>query len=634
MFTDMVGYAALSQRDETYALLLLEDHRKLVRPFFPKHSGHEIKTIGDAFLVEFDSALEAVRCAFEIQQSLHELNSGRPFEKRVTIRVGVHLGDVVHSEDDVYGDAVNIASRIEPLAEPGGVCVTGQVYDQVKNKFEFPFSSLGRKQLKNVGDAIEVFKAVLPWEEKLRSSTVDVRRIAVMPFANMSRDPGDEYFADGMTEELISSISNIGGLSVISRTSVMKFKGERRTASEIGQELKAGTLLEGSVRKSGEIVRVTAQLIDVNTDRHLWSQNYDRELRNIFAIQSEIAKNVADSVRVKIIPPELSRIERKPTENTTAYTLYLKGRHLWNKRGSEDLKKAAGFFERAIGEDPSHAPSYVGLADCFLVLRTNWGVDLDPNHEKAKTLLSKALAMDPGLAEAQATMGLLLEDEYHLRQAEEKYRKAIDLKPGYIFAHMWYSNLLINQVRFDEALEQVREAMDLDPLSPFVNMKHAFYYLARREYGKALELCKRVVELDPNYSPAHATMGLICGKMKLFEDSKRYNETAIAEMQDSFPLVRKNLETWTGYFENDKNTVEKLLPQLQEHLQETLTTNYEIGCFYFYLGQTDKAFEWLERSFSNKEYNLLQIQVDPFIDEMPRNDTRYGDILKRLELRD
>jgi len=475
MFTDIVGYTAMVQKNEANALRLLEEHRRVIRPFFPKHRGREIKTMGDAFLVEFPSALEAVRCAFNIQQFLHESNLGGPADRKVTLRVGVHLGDVVHSRNDVYGDAVNIASRIQPLAEPGGVSVTEQVLDQIKNKFEFPFSSLGKKELKNVSETIEVYKLVLPWQERSQPSPSDKHRIAVMPFANMSRDPDDEYFAEGMTEELISSISNISGLSVISRTSVMKFKGGGKTVSEIGEELKVGTLLEGSVRKADNVVRITAQLIDVKTDQHLWSQKYDRELKNIFAVQSEIAKQVADSVRVRIIPPEMTRIERKPTENPDAYTLYLKGRYLWNKRGPEDMKKAAEFFERAIREDASFAPSYVGLADCLLVLRTNWGLDLDPNNEKARTMLDRAIGIDPALAEAHATMGMLLEDIYHLREAERKYREAIDLKPGYVFAHMWLCNLLINQLRFNEAFDQVKMVLELDPLSPLTNMKHAWY---------------------------------------------------------------------------------------------------------------------------------------------------------------
>ena len=222
MFTDMVGYTALTRRDEAGALRVLDEQRDLIRPLFPKHSGKEVKTIGDAFLVEFGSALEATRCAFEIQQALHERNSGLPIEKWVQLRIGIHLGDVVHSEDDVYGDAINVASRIEPLAEPGGVCVSNEVREQVRNKFDFPLQSLGKKDLKNVGEPVEVFRVVLPWEGEAGGGGFDPHRIAVLPFANMSPDPRDEYIADGMTEELIGAVAWMEGVNVVSRTTVTK----------------------------------------------------------------------------------------------------------------------------------------------------------------------------------------------------------------------------------------------------------------------------------------------------------------------------------------------------------------------------------------------------------------------------
>jgi len=257
MFTDIVGYAALTQSNESQALQVLERHNKLLRPIFPKFHGKEVKSIGDSFLVEFDSALEALKCAAEIQSFLHDYNLASKEDWKIKLRIGIHLGDVIHRENDVFGDAVNIASRVEPIADPEGICITQQVYDQVHNKFELPTLPLGQKSLKNLDKPVGVFRVAMPWEDRLEFRTLNPRRIAVMPFVNMSRDSRDEYFADGMTEELISTISNISGLSVISRTSVMKFKGGKKTASEIGQELGAGTLLEGSVRKSENPVRIS-----------------------------------------------------------------------------------------------------------------------------------------------------------------------------------------------------------------------------------------------------------------------------------------------------------------------------------------------------------------------------------------
>lgn len=242
MFTDMVGYTALGQRNEPLSLTILEEQRKLIRPILFRHEGREVKTIGDAFLVEFPNALEAVRCAYDIQRSAREFNIPLSEERRIHLRIGVHLGDVVGSGGDISGDAVNVASRIEPLAEDGGVCISRQVYDQVKNKLDLPLLSLGLKSLKNVTEPVEIFKMVMPWaEERIPPSTqFEKRRIAVLPFANISPDPQDEYFADGMTEEFISTISKIGGLKVIARTSVMGYKGESKKIDEIARELGVG----------------------------------------------------------------------------------------------------------------------------------------------------------------------------------------------------------------------------------------------------------------------------------------------------------------------------------------------------------------------------------------------------------
>jgi adenylate cyclase len=426
MFTDIVGYTALTQSNESQAMEVLERHARLLRPFFPRFHGKEVKTIGDSFLVEFGSALDAVRCAAEIQSYLHDYNLSSKEEWKVKLRIGIHLGDIIRKEGDVFGDAVNIASRIEPIAPPEGVCVSQQVYDQVSNKFERPLMLMGDKALKNVSRPMAVYSVQMPWEQPVPrngASPLPRDRIAVLPFRNMSPDPTDEYFAEGMTEEIISTVSGISGLSVISRTSVMGYKGTTKNVKEIGKELEVGSVLEGSFRKAGNRIRVTAQLIDVAGDKHLWTQNYDRNLDDVFEVQSDVAKQVADALRVKILTPEMKRIEKKPTENTTAYTDYLKGRYLWNKRGIEDLKQALESFVKSVKEDPGFALGYVGVADCRLLLRNNWGLDRDANLETARTMVAKALELDPTLAEAHTTKGMVLESDYDFKQAEEEYRR-------------------------------------------------------------------------------------------------------------------------------------------------------------------------------------------------------------------
>ena len=471
-----------------------------------------------------------------------------------------------------------------------------------------------------------------PQEPTTGQAVLDKHRIAVLPFVNMSPDPADEYFADGITDEIITTVSGISGLSVISRTSAMVYKGASKRLGEIGRELGVGSILEGSFKKAGNKIRVTTQLIDVATDGHLWAQNYDRNLDDIFAVQSDVAKQVAEALRVRILSSEKERVERKPTASTAAYTLYLKGRYLWNTRRLEDVRKAAEYFEQVIKEDPEFALGYTGLADCSLILHDK-GYDLQANMEKAKTMVAKALELDLGLAEAHATKGLALANEHNIREAEEEFRRAIELKPSYAFAHMWYFILLLSQLRWDDALEQIERALELDPLSPVINLNHASFYYARREYGRALELFKRVTTLDPDYGPARYQLVIAYGKMKMFDDMRR-EAAAVIELlaRSGFPFasVRAVADANIAFLEGDRQTLRRLLPQLEDPVLGPLISASLIAAFYFYLGERDKGFEWLERSFSRGE-DLSSIKYDPDFDGI-RTDPRYLDLLKRLGL--
>jgi TolB-like protein len=632
MFTDMVGYTALGQRNESLSLVLLEEQRKLIRPILARHNGREIKTIGDAFLVEFLNALDATRCAYDIQRATREFNISLATEKRIHLRVGLHLGDVVESQGDISGDAVNIASRIEPLAEDGGVCLSQQVYDQVESKFELPLRSLGPKSLKNVKMPVEVYKVVMPWEQEVSPTvgTLPPRdRIAILPFRNMSPDPNDEYFAEGITEEIISTVAGISGLSVISRTSVMGYKGSTKQVKEIGKELDVGSVLEGSFRKAGNRIRVTAQLIDVAADRHLWAQNYDRNLDDVFEVQSDVARQVAESLRVKILSPERERIERRPTESAVAYSLYLKGRNFWNKRGVGNTGKAREYFELAVHEDPNFALGYVGQADCCLIL-ANWGIDIEANLQKSKALATKSLELDEGLAEAHTTKGMVLANEYDLRGAEEEYRKAIDSKPSYATAHHWYFLLLLSQTRWNEALEQVKKAVELDPLSPVINYNLGIFYSAKRDYGKAIELFNRVIELDPDFPPVHVDLVSTYGRMKMYNDMRKEEAIVLKLLKDVYPAIEKWVDCKTALFEGDGETVRKILPEIEARPHEAGHVAYESAVAHFYLGENDKGFEWLERACLKRE-DLSNIKWDPDFDSI-RTDPRYLDLLKRLGL--
>jgi TolB-like protein len=409
MFTDVVGYSLISSRNEKKALEQVADLRKLLQGVFSRYDGRVVKTMGDGFLVEFASAVKAVDCAVEAQSELARSNLDRAVDDRLRIRIGVHVGDVVHSEGDVMGDAVNIASRVQALADPGGVLVTRQVYDQVKGKVQSEMATIGPRELKNIPGRVEIFR-VLPKplvSEEGGNHELDPHRVAILPFANLSPDPNDGYFADGLTEELISTISQIGELSVISRASAMRYKDTRLTKDQVGQELRVGTILEGSVRKAGNRVRIAAQLLNVETDRYVWSQNYDRDLTDIFGVQGEIAERVAEGLKVELLVREKQRLGKRSTTNTEAYTFYLQGRVHWGERSREGSEKAIRCFEEAIRLDPGFSEAYSGLADTYAVLADYGWMDSTRAGTLARENATRALALDESLAEAHASLGLV-----------------------------------------------------------------------------------------------------------------------------------------------------------------------------------------------------------------------------------
>lgn len=501
MFTDMVGYTALGQRNESLSLGLLEEQRKLVRPTLARHNGREVKTIGDAFLVEFPNALDAAKCAYDIQRVVREFNFSQPEDWLVHLRVGIHLGDVVESQGDISGDAVNVASRIESLAPDGGVCLTREVYSQVGNKFELPLISMGPKSLKNVAEPMEVYRMVMPWEKEteLAPAQLDRNRIAVLPFVNMSPEPNDEYFADGVTEELISAMSKIEGLEVISRTSVMHYKKNPRTIKEVSRELQVGSVLEGSVRKAGNNLRITVQLIDSSKDRHLWSETYDRRLEDVFATQSEIAQKVADALKVKLLATERTRMEREPTRSIEAFIACAKGvqtiRNGWTE---EDTKRAVALFEHATELDRAYAAPYAWLATCYLtpIVTATIGSILPASEATplAERAIRRAIELDPDLAEAHLASGQLWKVRLNWTKAEEEIRMAIRLNPSVPGGHPTHAWTLASMGRYNEALVAANTALKLDPLSPDTYEALGLAYYCLRNYDEAIRSVQKMGE--------------------------------------------------------------------------------------------------------------------------------------------
>lgn len=631
MFTDLVGYTALTQRNEALAMQLLGEHRNLVRPFFPKHNGEEVKTIGDAFLVEFASALEATRCAFDIQQSLHEMNSGRPDDRRVLMRVGIHLGDVIHDQSDVYGDAVNIASRIEPMATPGGICVTEQVYDQVKNKFEFPLTSLGKKELKNVGEAIEVFRVVLPWERQEDTGpTLNSKRIAVLPFVSISPDPGDEYFADGMTEELIDRLCQVRELEVIARTSVMSYKKREKKAAEIGGELSVGSLVEGSIRKAGNRIRVTAQLIDVKTEGHLWSSRYDSELQDIFEVQGDIAEKITNALKLNLIDAEKKKIGRRATSIPEAYVAYLNGVYFRYKGSLVGLTKAAQYSSRAIELDPNYAEAFAQLAIDHIFLGVFWGEPVHQAFSKARELAAKALELGPDLAEAHyAKSWVSYFYEMDWGAAEREARTAIELKPSYAEPRNSLGWILLSLGRNDEALGEARKAVDLDPLGVYSHLVLAHVLSTIGKFDEAILWHTKTIEIVPDSAYFHSELGCTYLQMGKVAEGVKEMEKA-AELPDG-EFFRATL----GYayaISGRKEEALKIALEMQLARAKGIVRPYDIAIIYAGLGENSKALDLLEQAYQEQSIvHLLLLSVEPAFANL-RFEPRLKALLKKLNL--
>ncbi len=629
MFTDIVGYTALTQSNESLAMKLLEKHRELIRPVLSKHSGREVKTIGDAFLVEFASALEATECAVEMQKSLHEYNER--VSDKVLVRVGIHVGDVIHKDGDVYGDAVNIASRIEPLATGGGICISGQVYYQVRNKLPYDAFRIEAGELKNVSYPTDVYRIELPWERgnaALRDRS-DRRRLAVLPLANISPDPNDEYFADGLTDELITVLSKVKGLEVIARTSVLRYKGGAKQIATIGEELRVGSVLEGSVRKAGNRIRVTAQLVDASNQAHLWADTYDRQLDDIFAVQSEIAQKVAEALRLELSTPEALRVHSTPI--LEAYTLCLRGRFALTRFNKESMLKGIGYYERAIALAPDYALCYAYLAQAWLLLGFFEFLPPEDAFPKAKAYASKALELDESIAEGHVAMGRLLRMyEWNFVDADKELKRAVELEPNLATAHAFRAQGLTPLGRKEEALSEAKRALELDPFSVSTCQILGTQYLYDGLYDEAIELYGRALEIDPdspfplgNLGLAYVQKGLLEKGIPLIERANGIERTNPSSKNDLAYAYAK-----AGRIED----VKRILAELLDMRKDSRRAAPAIAGVYTTLGEYDKAFEWLEKAFEEHTPYLASIDTD-FIYDPLHSDPRYKDLAQRVGIR-
>jgi len=635
MFTDMVGYTALTQKSEVLALELLEEHRRLLHALFPKYGGKEVRSIGDGFLVEFASALEAARCALFIQESLAERNAQTPAERKIQLRIGVHLGDVEHREGDLLGDGVNIASRIQQLAEPGGICITEDVYRQVQNKIDASTTKLDPEQLKGVVADVQIYRLGPSTPAMLRVSAsvpAHVKSIAVLPFANISTDPENEYFSDGMTEELINALTKIDRLHVVARTSAFAFKGKNEDVRRIGSRLGVSTVLEGSVRRAGNRLRITAQLISVADGYHLWSERYDRELQDVFAIQDEISAAIVEALKIELLSQARAAPAKHSTENMEAYQLYLQGRFFWNKRTEGGFKKSIECFQQAIAKDPSYALAHAGLADSYVLLASAAFEILPANDAmpKAKAAAMKALAIDAELSEACTALAQCKRlYDWSWAEAGSGFRRAIELNPRYPTARLWYALHLASMGRFDEALAEMKQAQDLDPLSLVISADVAWILYFARRYDEAIGQLRKTLEMDSRFYWAHYIRGWIHQHQRSFKDAIAEFKKAVTHSGHSTKMLAALAQVYAVAGRGDE--AQKLLGELTESTKRNYVSAFHIALIHSGLGDKDRAFEFLGKAHEERVPYLVYLKVAPELDSL-RSDPRFAALQQKMGL--
>ena len=639
MFTDMVGYSARAQADEAATLALLARHNRLLRPIFSKFHGREVKTVGDAFVVEFESALEATRCALDVQRMLHYYNLRSPDPWKIRIRIGIHVGDVVESDGDVLGDTVNIAARILGLAGPEGICLTQQVYDQVASKAGTTFVKLPQVPLKNLRVTGSLFRVVPVWEAasaRERPKTPSQSRlIAVLPLASISPDPQDGYFADGLTDELISELSQVRGLSVIARTSVAPYKTAPKSIAQVAQELGVDTVVEGSVRKSGNQVRISLTLVDAETQRHLWTHRYDREVDDVFAVQEDIAKCTSRALRLEFDranPPE----ERSPaipnprfgTVTTgAAYDHYLRGlvaASNLHERGHED---AVRHFELATQLDPTLAEAYAAWANLYVTVAGD-AVPMRDVIPRARELAKRALELVPDLSEAHSALGnIALQSDHDWELAETEFATAIALNSSNVVAFRFFGMLLRILGRYDEAKQVFRRAVVLDPGGPD-QMSLAQLEILTGNADEGARMASEALGHHHGDSLAHrAHLGLIYLQAGHRAEALRLADSPTEGASDEERFDIALLNAMVGR----PDAARRVAQEAERGEAKSYTSSAHLAMLYSALGERARALDLLEQDYREGDAVLWLYHQAAFFDPI-RDDPRFLALLGMYRL--
>jgi adenylate cyclase len=512
---DIAGYSALMGADEEATVSDLKSHQAVVLPMIKEHAGRVIDTAGDGVLAEFASAINAVRCAVAIQKAMAERNATIEFARRMEFRIGVNLGDVIYDEARIYGDGINIAARLEGIAEPGGICVSGKVHEEVRGKIQLQYEYIGEQQLKNISQPVRAYRVRLPIDatasptEAKRLALPDKASIAVLPFTNLSGDKEQEYFSDGITEDIITELSRFSELFVIARNSSFTYKGRSVDVRQVGRELGVRYVLEGSIRRVGDRVRITGQLIDAGTGAHRWAERYDRKLEDVFAVQDEVARTIVAIIAAHVNKAEIERVLLRAPATWQAYDHFMRAANIftsfWASLKVEELYETRRLLQKTLSIDPSYARAYATLSYTYVATFVH---ALDVDHLKPAALdqaydsARKAVQLDANLPTAHACLGNVLTWKGHHEASIAEFERAIALNPNYID---WrFMATLVYAGEPTRAIEVGEAQMRVDPFyPPIASARLAFAHYFLKAYAEALPLLRECVSRAPNLRAGH-----------------------------------------------------------------------------------------------------------------------------------
>jgi len=539
---DVKGYSILMADDEVATIQTLKKYRDMMSECIEQHEGRVVDAVGDNLLAEFDSAVDAVQCAVEVQEELKAKNQELTEDKKLEFRIGINIGDVIQDGDRLFGDGVNVAARIESLADAGGICISRSTYDQIKNKLKLSYDYLGEHEVKNIKEPVRVYKVLL--ESDLPAPLADEPlelpdkpSIAVLPFVNMSGDPGQEYFSDGLTEQIINGLCRVIDLFVIARNSSFAYKGKSVSVQQVGKELGVRYVLEGSVQKAGERVRITAQLIDATTGYHLWSENYDRDLSDIFALQDEITLKIIDAMHIKLTWGEQARLWEGETNNIQAFDKRMRGLECFFRINEKDNKQARHFFEEAINIDKGYALAYIVLGFAHIIdLTFGWSKSPIDSFEKAEKNVEKALSMNDSIDLAHSLLGWIYGFKRQHDEAIKAGERAIELNPNGAEAHLLLAVILVFSDKVELAIKLLERAIRLNPIpQSYYYFFLAMAYRYNGQYEKAIEVCNKALSGSPDSLVAYLTLAASYSFLNRTEDARKTVEE-ILRINPSFSL--------------------------------------------------------------------------------------------------